>query len=78
MPDSDAALREVVIRLQATVETLDKTVERIVAKTVSLDAHLGLERRVEDIESTITWGFRLVIGIVIAGLLGLLIVQGGR
>lgn len=78
MPETqDPAFREVVIRLQATVETLDKTVTRLVEKTVSLEAHQALEKRVEDIEGSVTWVTRIVVGAVILALLGLVIFQGG-
>lgn len=73
----DATLREIVIRLQSTVETLDRTVTRLVDKTVSLEAHQALERRVSTVESAITWAARLVIGAIILALLAVVITQGG-
>ena len=73
----DAALREVVIRLQATVETLDKTVGRLVDGMVSREAHEALKDRVEAVEGVIQWLSRIIIGAVILALLGLVIVQGG-
>lgn len=78
MPDvPDATLREIVTRLQVVVETLDRTVTRLVDKTVTLEAHQALERRVTGLEGAMTWAVRLVIGAVILALLGLVITQGG-
>jgi hypothetical protein len=73
----DATLREIVTRLQVVVETLDKTVTRLVDKTVSLEAHQALERRVSGLEGAMTWAVRLIIGVVIIALLGVVITQGG-
>lgn len=74
----DAALREIVIRLEETVKTLDRTVNRLVDKTVSTESHDALERRVSGLESIATWAGRLIIGAVILALLSLVVVQGGR
>lgn len=73
----DTTLREVVIRLQSTVETLDRTVTRLVDGMVSREAHDALKERVDDIEGIFQWVSRIVIGAVILALLGLVIVQGG-
>lgn len=78
MPElPDATLREIVIRLQSTVETLDRTVTRLVDKTVSIEAHEALKARVSGLEGAMTWAVRLVIGAVILALLAAVITQGG-
>lgn len=75
---AETTLREVVIELRAAVKTLEKAVERLNEKTVSLDVYGALERRVDDLESTYTWAIRLVVGMVITALVGLVIFQGGK
>lgn len=77
-PRSDAVLREVVIRLEETVKTLDRTVNRLVDKTVSTETHEALEKRVMSLESLVTWAGRLIGSAVILALLSLVLIQGGR
>lgn len=76
-PRLDARLGEAVIRLEETVKTLDRTVTRLVDKTVSTETHEALERRVSTLEAVAQWAGRLIIGAVILALLGLVLVQGG-
>lgn len=75
LPDQE--LRDIVIQLKAAVQTLDKTVERLVEKTVSIDTYKELERRVASIEGGLTWAIRLVVGAVILALVALVIRGSG-
>jgi hypothetical protein len=60
--------------IQRTMHDLGSKLDRDYVRTSDLAA---LRERVESIESTMTWLWRLVGGVVIVGLLGLLMTRPG-
>ena len=74
----DITLGEVARRLadiQSMVHLLNDKLDRDYVRNVEF---AEIARRVSSLESAITWGVRVVLGIVIAALLGLIITQGGE
>ena len=60
--------------VQATVHELRDKLERDYVRSADL---AQVERRLTAIESTQTWLVRLILGVVIVALLGLVLVRGG-
>lgn len=77
MPD-EPTLGELMRRLTDLQQTVSDLVHRLEQGYVRVDSVAPLERRVASLESSVTWVVRLVIGAVIAALLALVIVQGGK
>lgn len=77
MPTDEPTLGELmrrIVEMQASIEKLTERVENSYVRNSTLEP---LERRISALESSQSWAVKIVLGVVITALLGLVIIQGG-